>query len=87
MDLPPTTPHKFILEMDRYERDNLLALLHLIYAQAGGPPLGTGDWAGQLYWKLAEHGFDPHAHSPNASPVEQLKRLQQWASRLVECPK
>ncbi len=63
------------LVLDRYERDNLLALLHLI--NGGGPSscLATGDWAGQIYWKLAERGFDPAVHTPNQSPAEMLEAL------------
>ena len=71
------------LQLDDYERDNLLALLHLIYRgdTSGGPPLGilgTGDWAGQIYWKLAEHGFDPAIHTPNALPEQQIADLKAW---------
>ncbi len=73
---PPGTT---LLILDKYERDNLLALLHLIYQVPGGPNgLSTGDWSGQLYWKLADRGFDPELHSPNVSPTDQLARLKQW---------
>lgn len=69
---------EFVLRMDNYERDNLIALLHLIYNMTGGPPLATGDWAGQLYWKLDPEGYNIKKHHPNISPSSQLKALKDW---------
>lgn len=74
------SPESTVLVLDRYERDNLIALLRLIYGQEGGPTcLATGDWAGQIYWKLAERGFDPAIHKPNQSPEAMLEALLQWS--------
>lgn len=70
---------EFTLKMDRYERDNLLALLHLIYIQKDGPPLANGDWAGQLYWKLAPEGFKESEHNPNVPPDMQAEIIKVWA--------
>lgn len=74
-------PESTVLVLDRYERDNLLALLKLIYATGGEGPscLATGDWAGQLYWKIAERGFDPAIHKPNWPPEKMLDALLVWA--------
>jgi hypothetical protein len=74
-------PTSIVMVLDHYERDNLLALLDLVYCGQGGGgcPLGfldTGDWTGQIYWKLDQCGFDPSIHKPNASPIEQAKRFR-----------
>lgn len=68
----------FTIELDRYERDNLLALLHMIYRGHGGPlsSLSTGDWAGQIYWKLDRLGFHEERHTPNISIAQQLEMLK-----------
>lgn len=72
------------LNLDKYERDNLLSLLHLIYRHPEGPfCLATGDWIGQLYWRLAEKGFQPELHTPNEYPEELLVMLLNWARPLV----
>ena len=69
----------FVLQMDRYERDNLLALLHLIFREKEGPPLANGDWAGQLYWKLAPEGYKESEHNPNIPPDMQVGIIKVWA--------
>lgn len=72
------------LVLDKYERDNLLALLHLCYCQPDGPPLGTGDWIGQIYWRLAPQGLDlVHSHNPNMDPADQLRNLLAWAKGIA----
>jgi hypothetical protein len=79
-----TATEATVFVLDRYERDNLIALLRLIYGQEGGPScLATGDWAGQLYWKLAADGFDPAIHKPNVSPEQMLAMLLGWARERV----
>ena len=69
------------IELSDYERDNLLALLHLCFRMPDGPPLHTGDWTAQVYYKLAAFGFDPAIHRPNAQPASQLEGLRQWGKR------
>ena len=71
------------LELDDYERDNLLALLNLIYPYTadGVRCLDTGDWVGQIYWKLAPRGFDPAIHKPNAKREDMIASLREWAVR------
>ena len=59
------------LILDRYQRDNLLALLHLVYRMREGAGLNTGDWCGEIYWMLARGGFDKNVHRPNI-PVEDM---------------
>jgi len=44
------------LHLDKYERDNLLMLIKVIMNNKV-PPFGlmnTGDWIGQIRWKLAD---------------------------------
>ena len=65
------------IELSDYERDNLLALLHV--ALRSGAPLHTGDWTAQVYYKLAEGGFDPAVHHPNTPPDVQVADLRLWA--------
>jgi hypothetical protein len=70
---------EYTIKLDEYERDNLLALLHMIYRGDGRGPLSclsTGDWAGQIYWKLDPKGFDETRHAPNVSIKEQLRRFK-----------
>ena len=66
-----------MIELTDYERDNLLALLHI--ALRSGAPLHTGDWTAQVYYKLAKRGFDLEVHRPNTPPDVQVADLRLWA--------
>ena len=78
------TDDKTTLELDRYERDNLIALLKVIYGGYVGP-LDTGDWCGQIYWKLTDgKGFDPSRHAPNLSPEHQIKSVHQFWEHMIK---
>jgi hypothetical protein len=68
-DDPADKPDEITLTLDTYERDNLLALLHAIFRLSALPTANTGDWLGQIYWKLAPRGFNPAVHKPNVSPM------------------
>lgn len=68
----------YILELNRYQRDNLLALLHVIYI-LHGVPLDTGDWIGEIYHMLAPYGYEGEDHHPNMVPKDQIKYLEEWA--------
>lgn len=73
----------FTLELNKYERDNLIALLKIVRSGKAGP-LDTGDWCGQIYFKLAGRGgFDPDEHVPNIPPDIQIDMVERaWAARL-----
>lgn len=69
------------LVLDEYERSNLVALMHMVYTGALGP-LNTGDWCGQIYWKLTNgKGFDPEIHNPNLPIDMQLDDVRAYWQR------
>ena len=74
------------LHLDRYERDNLLMLLQVIMSSEVKPLdiLNTGDWVGQIRWKLSRRsGIDDTKEKlcSNIS-VESLKeRIGWWLER------
>ena len=67
----------FDLTLDRYERDNLVTLLHLVYQCKF--PGNNGDWVGQILWKLSKNGYDPAIHKPNLTPEQQIEALKYWS--------
>jgi len=59
-----------ILELDDYERDNLkwaLECIRLGYV-GGKVSLNSGDWVGQISWKLGAHPGRPNI------PIEVAKK-------------
>jgi hypothetical protein len=69
------------ISLDRYEAMNLLALIEA--TSSNGPtPMDTGDWHGQLRWKLEALLKDwPSAYPelPNQTP----EQMQERAIRVV----
>ena len=61
------------LELNDYQRDNLLWLLELIRCGHAEQGLNTGDWVCEIEWMLSERGFDPAIHKPNISVEEFVK--------------
>lgn len=59
-------PFASVLVLDQYERDNLVAHLGLVHE--GWFPGNTGDWCGQIRWKI-----DPAGYSPQAPPSSSRK--------------
>lgn len=65
---------EYTLNLNDYERDNLLQLLRLIMSSQG--PLSganTGDWVGQIRWKLKD---EEGPGRPNISDDIFLKYTQ-----------
>ena len=73
----------FLLKLDKYQRDNLVALLKVTLGGKVGP-LDTGDWCAEIYYGLTEgKGFDPEIHSPNILPEHQIRYVEDsWKYRL-----
>lgn len=63
------------ISLDKYQRDNLIALLHLIVTKGVG--LDNGDWVCEIYNQLAVDGYDPIKHHPNMTPAEMLKSIRE----------
>ena len=81
-------PNVWTLTLNRYQRDNLLAAIEAI--MAGGSPLGalnTGDWIGELRWKLSKrvdssgpvYVIDDNDR-PNLPVAELVTRARAWVS-------
>lgn len=68
-------PTSWTLSLDRYQRDNLLWLLLIIW-DGNFSSLNTGDWVGEIPYKLVPPGDEPRLTSgdmPNCT-------LEQWKS-------
>lgn len=66
-----------VLVLSKYERDNLVALLRCINGEPFGPGvLANGDWAGQIYHRLAPHGYNANDHNPNQTPDAMVRSLR-----------
>ena len=72
-------PFDTLLVLDQYERDNLVAHLGLVHE--GWFPGNTGDWCGQIRWKISPNGYDPKKHQPNETPDQQIKSVRAWRPR------
>ncbi len=72
-------PFAEILVLDAYERDNLVA--HLGLVQEGWFPGNTGDWCGQIRWKIDPEGYSQDRHKPNATPEQQIEAVRHWKPR------
>jgi hypothetical protein len=68
-----------VLVLNRYERDNLVA--HLGLVQEGWFPGNSGDWCGQIRWKIDPAGYDPDRHRPNETPEQQIEAVKHWRPR------
>lgn len=81
---------RWTLHLTDYERVNLLALLMMAMWEPDLNAFNTGDWNGQLLWKLGVENADIRAYQenkavsakdmpddvkPNSAPWEQLKYL------------
>lgn len=56
-----------VLELDKYEADNLAWALREIMRRERLNVLNTGDWVGQILWKLWPDGDVPEGHAPNGT--------------------
>jgi hypothetical protein len=72
-------PFARVLVLDEYERDNLVAHLGLVHE--GWFPGNTGDWCGQIRWKIDPAGYGPDRHWPNETPERQIDALRYWKPR------
>ena len=67
------------LPLDKYERDNLACLFAALHA---GGYCGSGDWFGQILWKLCpskpygEPITPPDDARPNVSVEQELENLR-----------
>lgn len=68
-----------VLVLDAYERDNLVAHLGLVHE--GWFPGNTGDWCGQIRWKIDPAGYSPDRHKPNETPERQAEAVAHWKPR------
>lgn len=78
---------KWSIELDEYQRSNLLALIEA--CGYGHKPanflrgLDTGDWIGEIYIMLG--GFsDPPTYRPNCTPEQMASRARafiEWEAR------
>jgi hypothetical protein len=68
-----------MLVLDEYERDNLVAHLGLVHE--GWFPGNTGDWCGQIRWKIDPAGYGSDRHRPNETPERQIEAVQHWKPR------
>ena len=73
---PPTPDSYRTIQLNEYQVANLLALIEAIGYPNGGPgvtgsPLGrlhSGDWLGEIYWKLATPQHP--TFRPNFTPIQ-----------------
>ena len=72
-------PFARVLVLDEYERDNLVAHLGLVHD--GWFPGCTGDWCGQVRWKIDPEGYSPDRHRPNEAPERQIEAVRHWKPR------
>jgi hypothetical protein len=66
------------LSLDRYEAMNLLALIEATVSN-GPTPMDTGDWHGQIHWKLEALLKDwprdyAYPELPNQTPEQMQER-------------
>lgn len=72
------------IDLDDYERDNLLSLLILCGANHTGLQIApftlmnTGDWLNQVYFKLTDNDTRPRQIYPNVPVVDMHKRVEEW---------
>jgi hypothetical protein len=92
--LPPSRAHegmRWVLVLNRYERDNLLWLLNLLgYGKAGVEPFtiaNTGDWVGEIAMMLADpddYSLDAEeSGKPNLRTERVVNLLDSWVARKV----
>jgi len=92
--LPPSRAHegvRWVLVLNRYERDNLLWLLNLLgYGKAGVEPFtiaNTGDWVGEIAMMLADpddYSLDAEeSGKPNLRTERVVELLGNWVARKV----
>lgn len=83
--IPQTTePERWVIELNRYQRDNLLWLLLAVWG-CGVPPFdraATGDWVGEIPWMLRLPGQESPQLTPDDHPLcsvdELRRRVQDW---------
>lgn len=78
----PFTP-EFVITLNRYQLDNLRWLLHLTGYREGErvEPFhlaDSGDWLGELYWKLNDVAPDMENDAPNRKPGETAHYVKIW---------
>lgn len=73
------------LELDEYQRDNLLWLLNLVgYPQPDASAVepftfaNTGDWVGEIVIMLRDTDGNMIAEGANEDPETIRKRIKQW---------
>jgi hypothetical protein len=73
---------RWILKLNRYQRDNLLWLLNVCGMgppESAVPPFilaNTGDWIGEIYWML--EGNSPEEFTPNCTADQLRQRVNRW---------
>lgn len=69
------------IEIDEYERANLLAALYACTFTYRSPlnVISNGDWIYQIMHKLGFQGTNTDWGRPNASSEELVKRAEDWA--------
>ena len=83
---------KWVIELSKYERDNLLWLLLAVWGWGYGvEPFGlasTGDWVGMIPWKLMRaEGEYPQLTAddrPNCTHDELRQRIDDWLKRKIQ---
>jgi hypothetical protein len=91
---PETTPEKWVIELNRYQRDNLLWLLLACWGwNEGGviEPLnfaGTGDWVGEIPHLLMRPGrsspcLDASDH-PNWTHDQLREAIGYWLDQKIK---
>jgi len=73
-----TPPKQYTLTLDKYERDNLIWALDLIMRDRRANFFNTGDWSGQILWKLVPK-FDDYGdpdYRPNLDKAATEARFK-----------
>ena len=77
---------QWTLQLNKYQRDNLLMSLQAIFEVDPITLLHSGDWVGEIMWMISDTGKLEENDCPNAS-LESLRSDLEWWSQCPCCLK